>query len=178
VVGLRVTFDFVWRTATNLHHENIFNVAALNPIFHVSLPTTRSHRIMSAYIHYNQDHNVLICKVHQCAVSSKFVYRHFLREHELDLKVRQEVINYASQFTTTEHSELTYEADKVIPVPYLSIVTAFQCQYGECNQILGTLYSVKKHCRVDHDWKADDGNQWIETCAQTFFQGKEKRYMH
>ena len=132
---------------------------------------------MTAYIHYNQEHNVLICKVHQCAVSSKVVYRHFLDEHELDLKIRQEVINYASQFTTAEHSELMYEAAKVIPVPYLSIVTAFQCQYDGCAKILGTLYSVKKHCRVDHDWKAKDGNQWIETCAQTFFQGKEKRYL-
>ena len=178
MVCVRDTFDFVWGTATNLHHENIFNVAALNPIFHISLPTTRSQKIMSAYIHYNQEHNVLICKVHQCAVSSKAVYRHFLDEHDLDLKIRQEVINYASQFTTTEHSELTYEAEKVIPVPYLGIVTAFHCQYVGCNKILGTLFSVKKHCKVDHDWKAKNGSQWVETRAQTFFQGHNKRYVN
>ena len=137
-----------------------------------------SQNTMSTYIHFNQEQNVLICKVHQYAISSKFLYRHLLDEHDLDLKVRQEIINYVSQFTTAEVSHLTYSQDKVVPVPYLSIFTAFQCQYGTCNKVLGTLYSVKKHCRVDHDWKAKDGHKWLETRAQTFFQGNDKRYMN
>ena len=130
---------------------------------------------MSVYLFFNQEHNVLLCKVHQCAVSSKFVYRHFLVEHNLELKVRQEVINYASQFATAEALELTYSLHKVMPVPYLSIVDAFQCQYEECYKVQGTLASMKSHCKSDHDWKVKDGEKWVETRAQTFFQGNSKR---
>ena len=133
--------------------------------------------IMNVYIHFNQEHNLLICKVHQYAVSSKFLARHFLEEHDLDIKIRQDIITYASQFTTAEPSQLFYSPDKVIPVPYLSIITGFQCQYERCDKVLGTLASVKHHCKVDHDWKAKDGTKWIETRAQTFFQGNIKRYV-
>jgi hypothetical protein len=133
---------------------------------------------MNAYVYFNQEHNVLICKVHQYAVSSKYLARHFLEEHDLDIKVRQGIINYASQFNLVEPSELSYSLEKVVPVPYLSIITGFQCQYGTCNKILGTLKSTQKHCKLDHDWKAKDGSQWVETRAQTFFQGNSKRYVN
>ena len=139
--------------------------------------TLREVNIMTAYIHFNQEYNVLICKAHQYAVSSKYLGRHFLEEHDLDITVRQDIINYTSQFCTTE-VPLMYSPDKVIPVPYLSIVTGFQCQYGMCNKVLGTFYSVKKHCRLVHDWKAKDGLRWTETQAQTFFQGNDRRYVN
>ena len=132
---------------------------------------------MNAYIHFNREHNVLICKVHQYALSSKFLARHFLEEHELDIKVRQEIINYASQFTTTDPTQLHYSLEKVTPVPYLSIIAGFQCKYEMCNRILGTLNSVQKHCKLDHDWKVKDGCQWEEIRAQTFFQGNNKRHV-
>ena len=140
----------------------------------INQPKTRT---MSAYLFFNQEHKVLLCKVHQCAVSSKFIYRHFLDEHELDLKVRQKVMNYASQFHTAEASELTYAQHEVIPVPYLSIVDVFKCQYEECGKILGTLPTMKLHCKVQHAWKAKDGNKWIGIRAQTLFQGNNKRYV-
>ena len=40
-----------------------------------------SQNTMSAYIYFNQEQNVLICKVHQYAISSKVLYRHLLDEH-------------------------------------------------------------------------------------------------
>ena len=134
--------------------------------------------IMSAYLFFNQEHKVLICKAHQYAVSSKFIYRHFLDEHDLDISVRQDIIQYGSQFTTADPSQLIYSTEKVIPVPYLSTIMGFQCQYDMCHKVLGTLHSVQKHCKLDHDWKAKDGHKWMETRAQTFFQGNNKRYMH
>jgi len=143
----------------------------------VALDTQPKTTIMSAYLFFNKEHKVLICKVHQYAVSPKFLYRHFLTEHELDIGVRQDIITYASQFTVVEMSQLTYSTDKVIPVPYLSIVNGFKCQYVECDKVLGTLFSVKKHCRAEHNWKANDGAQWLETRAQTFCQGNDKRYV-
>jgi hypothetical protein len=94
---------------------------------------------MNAYIHFNQEHNVLICKVHQYAVSSKFLARHFLEEHDLDIKIRQDIITYAFQFTTAEPLQILYSPEKVIPVPYLSIIMGFQCQYEGCEKVLGTL---------------------------------------
>ena len=100
---------------------------------------------MSAYIHFNQNHNILIYKIYQCAILSKFLSYHFLEEHNFDLKVRQEIINYASQLTTAEASHLTYFSDQVISVPYFSIVTDFQCQYEMYNKVLRTLYSIKHY---------------------------------
>jgi hypothetical protein len=131
---------------------------------------------MSAYLFFNQEHHVLICKVHQYAISSKFLARHFLEEHDLDMTVRQEITSYGSQFQTMEASQLTYSIEKVVPVPYLSIVTAFQCQYETCKKVVGSLYTIKQHCRLEHDWKARDGDSWIETRTQSFYQGNGQRY--
>jgi len=114
---------------------------------------------MSAYIHYNQDYSLLICKVHQCTVSSKFLARHFFEEHKLDIKVRQDIINYASQFATVKPSEVGYPTEKITPIPYIKIITGFQCQYECCGKVLGTLVSIKGHCKVEHDWKAKDGEK-------------------
>jgi hypothetical protein len=134
--------------------------------------------IMNAYLHFNQEQHVFICKVHQYAVSSKLLARHFSEEHNLAISVRDEIIKYASEFTTAESSQLIYSTDKVLPVPYLSIIDGFQCEYESCDKVLGTLASVKHHCKVDHDWKVKDGQKWIETRAQTFFKGNIKRYVH
>ena len=141
-------------------------------------PTQPKTTNMSAYLYFNQEHKVLLCKVHQCAITSKFIYRHFLNDHDLDLKVRQEIVNYASQFSTAEASELTYSPHKVIPVPYLTIVDAYKCQYEECHKVLGTFASMKWHCNVEHAWKAKDVDKWMETRAQTFFQRNNKRYVN
>lgn len=132
---------------------------------------------MSAYLFFNPEHKVLICKAHQYAVSLKFLYRHFLTEHGLDISVRQDIITYASQFTAVEISQLTYSTDKVIPVPYLRIINGFKCKDVKCDKVLGTVFSIKKHCRAEHNWKAKDGVQWLETRAQTFCQGNDKRYV-
>ena len=134
--------------------------------------------IMSAYLFFNKEQHVLICKEHQYSITSKLVARHFLQEHKLDFAVRQEIIQYASEFTTMEASALIYSTEKVVPVPYLSICTGFQCQYNECNKVLGTLQSAHKHCQLEHDWKSKDGKKWVETRAQTFFQGNNKRYVN
>jgi len=111
---------------------------------------------MSAYLFFNQEQHVLICKEHQYAVSSKFLSRHLLEEHDLDISVRQDIIQYMCQFTTAEASQLIYSIEKVAPVPYLSTIVGFQCQYNMCHKVLGTLQSVQKHCKHDYDWKAKD----------------------
>jgi hypothetical protein len=94
---------------------------------------------MNAYLYFNQEQHVLICKVHQYAVSFKFLARHYLEEHDLDITVREEIIKYTSQFTPAEPSQLIYSAEKVAPVPYLSIIAGFQCQYERCDKVLGWL---------------------------------------
>ena len=175
--------SYVWFCVADSHQSSprkILNVVTpkRTNVASQSTPyTLREVNIMTAYVHFNQEHNVLICKAHQYAISSKYLGRHFLEEHDLDITVRQDIINYISQFCTTE-APLTYSPDKVVPVPYLSIITGFQCQYEMCNKVLGTLYSVKKHCRLVHHWKAKDGLCWTETQAQTFFQGNDRRYVN
>ena len=133
---------------------------------------------MSRYLFFSHEHSVLICKVHQYAVSPKFLARHLLQEHSLEAAVRQEIVSYAAQFTAVEATQLTYSPDKVTPIPYLKTITGLECQYPNCNKILGTLQSIQKHSRIDHDWKAKDGCQWTETQAQTFYQGNGQRYQN
>ena len=133
--------------------------------------------IMSGYLFFNCEHNVLICKTHQYAISPKFLARHLLQEHDLEATIRQEIVSYASQFTVTEATQLTYSPSKVVLIPYLNIIMGYQCQYQNCIKVLGTLQSVQKHCRLNHEWKAKDGNRWIETRAQTFYQGNDRRYV-
>jgi hypothetical protein len=133
---------------------------------------------MSVYLFYNNDYNVLICKQHQCALSSKSLTRHFLEEHEPNLSIQQSIHNYAEQYIVTKAADLTYSSETIYPIPYLSIVDGFQCQYEPCDKILSTLASMKVHCRVDHGWKAKDEERWVKTRAQTFYQGNDRRYMN
>jgi len=162
-------------TATNLHHEKIimWQHTNLSMWHHYTSRTTVN---MSGYIFFNCEYNVLICKTHQYAISPKFLAHHLLQEHNLEVTVRQEIVSYASQFTAAEATQLTYSLSKVIPIPYLNTITGYQCQYENCNKILGTLQSVQRHCRLNHGWKAKNGDSWVETRAQTFFQGNDRRY--
>ena len=132
---------------------------------------------MSGHIFFNMEYNVLICKTHQYAISPWYVTRHFLEEHDVSLSVRQAIQAYASQYTVTEAASLTYSPERIQPIPYLRIINGFQCQYDICEKILGTLDSMKRHCRVEYNWKSKDGERWIETRAQTFYQGNSQRYI-
>lgn len=133
--------------------------------------------IMNAYIVYDAEYNILICKEHGCAISTEFLTRHFRTEHDITLERRQEILAYASHFTPTKPAEFTYTRDKRVPVPYLKIIEGYQCDYNGCDLVLGTLESIKKHCRADHAWKAKDGECWSNTRAQTFYQGAGRRYI-
>ena len=130
---------------------------------------------MNAYIVYNSEYNVLICKEHECAISAEFLTRHFRMKHDISLERRQEILAYASQFTPTKPTDLMYTREKIIPIPYLRIIDGYQCNYDECDMILGTLSTIKKHCRQNHEWKAKDGECWFETRTQTFYQGNNQR---
>ena len=130
---------------------------------------------MNAYIVYNSEYNVLICKQHECAISAEFLTRHFRTEHEISLELRQEILTYASQYTPTKPTDLVYTRDRITPIPYLRIIHGFQCDYDQCDTIHGTLGTIKKHCRVNHQWQAKDGQRWFERRAQTFYQGNGHR---
>lgn len=132
---------------------------------------------MNSYVAYNDQHYVIICKTHECAISPKSVVSHFRDEHDLPLEKRQEILNYVSSKVVVEAEQLEYSSNRVRPIPYLKIMNAYQCQYGTCSLILGTLTSIKKHCRHNHDWKAKDGIRWSETLAQTFYLGNGRRYL-
>ena len=132
---------------------------------------------MNTYVTYNDDHKVLICKQHQCAVSLKYLSRHLLDSHNLSLKERQDILAYASQFIIVEPKELTYSINSVNPIPYLRIIQAYRCEYESCNVICGTLDTVKEHCKRKHIWKIKDGVRWLNISAQTFYQGNDRRYI-
>lgn len=46
---------------------------------------------MNIYIFFNENNNVLICKTHQYAISAKYMTRHFLKEHNLSLFIKQAI---------------------------------------------------------------------------------------
>ena len=130
---------------------------------------------MSHHVVFNNEYNVLICKEHQSAIPSTYVARHFQEEHDLNLVTRQAIQNYAFGYTFTEPMDLVYSNEKISPIPYLKIVDGFQCLYEPCTKIYGTIRAVKEHCRAGHSWKAKDGKRWMETRAQTFYQGNNQR---
>jgi hypothetical protein len=112
---------------------------------------------MNSYVIYNPQHQVVICKAHECAISLKTAISHFREEHNIPLEKRQEIFNYISTKVVVEADQLEYSLNRVTPIPYLKIVNAYQCQYESCCLILSTLESIKKHCRQEHLWKAKDG---------------------
>jgi Orsellinic acid/F9775 biosynthesis cluster protein D len=131
---------------------------------------------MNSYVIYNTQHQVIICKEHECAVSSKSIIRHFRDEHDITVEQRQEIFNFASTKIIVEADQLEYSIDRVLPIPYLKVVTAYQCQYEGCSLILSTVGSIKKHVKIDHAWKAKDGICWSDTQAQTFYLGNGRRF--
>ena len=132
---------------------------------------------MNKYVVYNSHYQVLICKAHQYAFTSESMMRHFRNEHkELSLQTRQEIIHYASTMNIADAEQLSYSIDRITPIPYLKIVEGYQCQFTLCCKILGTLDSVKKHCKLEHEWSAKNGECWTKTRAQTFYSGNERRY--
>lgn len=133
---------------------------------------------MSHYVFWNKDYNVLICKEHQYAISSKYLARHFLEEHTLSRPTRQAILAHASQYVITEAVDLVYKDEAVAPIPYLKVIEGYQCLYDLCHKIHGSEKGVREHCRVNHEWKAKDGERWVRTRAQTFYQGNNQRYVH
>jgi len=131
---------------------------------------------MNSYIVYNSEHKVIICKEHEYAWSLKSIVSHFRDEHDITLQVRKEILNYASNIPIVEADQLLYLRDQVTIIPYLKVIQGYPCEYESCNLILSTSHSIKKHCKLDHRWKAKDGIRWTEIQVQTFFQGNSRRY--
>ena len=71
--------------------------------------------------------------------------------------------------------ELDHKDELVNPILYLKTVEGFQCFYDSCRKIHNTIRAIKEHCRVNHGWKAKDGEKWAGTRAQTFYQGNNQQ---
>ena len=111
---------------------------------------------MNSYVVYNDEYKVVICKIHECAISSKSIISHFRDEHNIPLEKRQEIVDYVSTKVIIEADQLNCSINAITPIPYLKIVNGHQCQYDDCLLILGTIESIKKHCKHAHAWKAKD----------------------
>ena len=170
----------MWGTATDLHYEKFSQCWVNIPPFLIHPLFSHQHEtfIMSAYLFYNNNYNVLICKIHQCTLFLKSLTWHFLKEHDLNLFIWQSIYNYVEHYTVTKAADLTYSSETIYPIPYLSIINGFQCQYEPCHKILGTLASMKVHCCFDHEWKAKNEKHWVKIWVQTFYQENDRRYMN
>jgi hypothetical protein len=132
--------------------------------------------IMNGYVIYNEQHKVLICKHHQCAILSEGLTRHFREDHpDLSLETRQEIFNYASNLSITKPDSLDHPNEKVMPLMGLKVIQGFCCEYEHCEVVCGTVESVKKHCKLNHAWKGQDGRKWTQVLAQTIYQGNNRR---
>jgi Orsellinic acid/F9775 biosynthesis cluster protein D len=127
------------------------------------------------YVFYDSQHEVLLCKYHQCAITMKSLVIHFRDKHDITKEARQKIIDYASKISIKEARELTYSTEKINPIPYLKVIEGYSCEYSGCDLICGTLESVKHHCKLVHEWKAKDGVTWNTTRAQTFYQNNQTR---
>ena len=163
----------IGRLLDNLHHEKSFHAHIESD--NVASGSHSLLTIMNAYVVYNSEHKVLICKEHEYALSLKSIVSHFREEHDIPLQARQEIFQYATKAQIAEPEDLVYSNDKVGVIPYLKIIQGYRCEYESCNLILGTIHSIKKHCKLEHEWKTKDGICWVEIRAQTFYQGNSRR---
>jgi hypothetical protein len=152
------------------------NKVILNPKTWIRQQSSAHGRVMTDYLLYNTQYQVLICKEHQCGIQNKWITRHFREEHPgLSLQTRQEIFNYSSQFSVVDSEALTYSEGSVPAIIGLKVADGFRCDYDQCKVILGTEHSIKWHCNRVHAWKGMDQVKWTGIHVQTIYSGNNRR---
>ena len=133
---------------------------------------------MEEYLIYNEVYRVIICRSHKYAISPNSVSRHLQKYHQsIPLKTRQFLEQSAEKLDLVTTEEVGIPWDETV-VDGLEVHDGFKCEYDDCNELRGSIDSMKKHCQQEHNWKVkSNGVKWTCQKIQTFFQGHHLKYV-
>jgi len=126
-------------------------------------------RTMDAYVLYNRQYKILICRQHHYAIPQSWVSRHFQKHHkETPLETRNRIEKYVAELDLLRPEEIEPPQD-MVPVDGLTIYAGYKCLYDGCLELAGTEASMAQHCKVNHKWIKSIGVKWEKQTLQTFF---------
>jgi Orsellinic acid/F9775 biosynthesis cluster protein D len=139
---------------------------------------TTTTTTMNAYVTYNAEYKVLICRQHQYAIPPDYITRHLRDSHQaIPLATRQAIVEYSKTLELVGVEDLATPQEPVEPVHGVKITNGFQCEFDECSALRGTDTSMKQHCWEAHKWVAAMGIKWQVQPIQTIFAGKSSKYV-
>lgn len=115
--------------------------------------------MLDTYIIYNEDLEVLICRI--CKIGVTGVHRHFARNHqvEISLENRQKIDEYAENLILRPVKDVLIPIDEIEAIEEIEVIEGFKCAAGfGCQEVCGTRRSIEEHCRSNHDWNTSKGN--------------------
>jgi hypothetical protein len=144
--------------------------------------------MLDQYIIYNQDFEVLICRICKAAVTG--VHRHFARTHqEISLEDRQEIDEYVEGLILRPVEQVSIPTREIEAIEGIEIVHGFRCTAElECREVSGSERMMESHSRNFHDWTTSKGNthavssidilvrKWMSQSVQTIFSYPNIKY--
>ena len=133
--------------------------------------------MMNAYVTYNAQYKVLICREHKYGIAPDYVLRHLRDYHKgVPLATRNAIVNYSKTLDLAVPENIIVPVGIVHPIEGLTVVDGYQCTYHDCSELRGTDTSIKEHCKREHRWLTITGTTWKKQAIQTIFDGSRRRY--
>jgi hypothetical protein len=134
---------------------------------------------MNAYVTYNAEYKVLICRGHKFGIAPDNILRHFRRYHKsVPLATREAIVDYSKTLDLAAPENIAVPGETVDAVEGLTIVDGYQCRYYDCFELRSTDVSIKEHCKKEHGWLTVTGTTWRKQTFQTIFEGSRRRCFH
>ncbi|RDW77360.1 hypothetical protein BP6252_05413 [Coleophoma cylindrospora] len=127
-------------------------------------------------LHYLPAHKVLICKLCQYAIQPAAIPRHLKDLHHIYRSHRRPFIEYASQYTLSEPSEVVLPQAHEFPVPFLPVEDGVSCDAEGCGHLCVTVKRMKSHWTTVHHSATPESRSWRNVKLQTFFRGNQLQY--
>jgi hypothetical protein len=133
---------------------------------------------MNAYVTYNTEYKLLICRQHKCGIARDYIQRHFRRYHQtVPLAMRDAIVDYSKTIDLAPPQNIAVVEEMVHAIEGLTVTDGYQCTYYDCSEVRGTEGSMKEHCKKDHGWLTVTGIMWKQQAVQTIFEGSRRKYI-
>jgi len=130
---------------------------------------------MNDYVVYNIKNHILICRQHGYAIQCDGVGRHFRTFHKsTSLQTRNALTEYAKSLDLWDVDRVLNNHDGSF-IEGLTVDNGYKCQYEVCQQLRGTVDSIRKHCNDAHSWTTLQEICWKKQAYQTIFNGLHLR---
>jgi len=144
--------------------------------FCLPLNHSNSTPVISDLVLYNEKYKVLVCLVCRfCIKPSPADKAHLTDLHqEWPLKLRKEILTYASQLSIAQPEEVVYPEPTEPAITGLTIHDGWACR--KCGYLCASLLTMKEHLKRTHEWRKANGSWWRAAKVQAFFGGNKKRF--